>query len=132
MKKKKIPPNVIDAQHKFPKKRFEMPNDFPENAIAHWKSCEPYAWKTGLLNEETLPDFIDMCRSYDEYVQIAIRIQEEGSVLKSASGNLKQNPLNKQHGKLSNKLIRYYKKFGLTPLSRSKKGLPSTGDLGLE
>jgi len=30
---KKTPSNVIDAQLKFPNKRFKMPDDFPEYAV---------------------------------------------------------------------------------------------------
>ena len=123
---------MINAQHKFPDKRFEMPKAFSENAIELWKSCEPYAWKTGLLNEETLPNFIDMCSLHDEYIQIALRINKEGMVLKTASGKQKINPLFNQERKLSSKLLRYYKQFGMTPMSRAKKGLPSPEDLGLE
>ena len=130
--KKKILSNVIDAQQKFPKKRFEMPEDFSKNAIETWKNCEPYAWKTGLLNKETLPDFIDMCRAYDEYFQIAIRVKEEGMVLKTSSGRYKSNPLFNKKDKLFSKLSRYSKQFGMTPLSRAKKGLPSPEELGLE
>lgn len=130
--KKKIPSNVINAQHKFPKKRFEMPKDFPKNAIKLWKIHEPYAWKTGLLNKETLPDFIDMCRSYDEHDQISIRINEKGIVLETASSRHKINPLFNKQNKLFNKLLRYYKQFGIGPLSKAKKGLPSPEDLVLE
>jgi len=129
---KKISSNVINAQHKFSKKRFEMPEDFPENAIKLWKIHEPYAWKTGLLNKETLPGFIDMCRSYDEHAQILIRIKEKGIVLETASGRHKINPLFNKQDKLSNKLLRYYKQFGIGPLNKAKKGLPSPEDLGLE
>ena len=130
--KKKIPSNVINAQHKFPKKRFEMPKDFPKNAIELWKRCEPYAWKTGLLNKDTLPDFIDMCRSYDEQIRIALRIKKEGRVLEIASGKYKNNPLCNQEKKLSTRLFRYYWQFGMSPMSRAKKGLPSPKELGLE
>ena len=130
--KKKIPSNVIDARRKFPNKRFAMPKDFSKYAIELWKSCEPYAWKTGLLNENTLPNFIDMCSLYDEYIQIALRMNKESMVLKTASGKQKINPLFNQERKLSSKLLRYYKQFGMTPMSRAKKGLPSPEDLGLE
>lgn len=130
--KKNIPPNVINAQHKFPNKRFEMPKGFSKNAIELWKDCEPYAWKTGLLNEKTLPNFIDMCNLHDEYIQIMLRINKEGEVLKTASGKQKINPLFNQERKISSKLSRYNKQFGMTPMSMAKKGLPSPEDLGLE
>ena len=121
---------LINARDKFPKKRFKMPEDFPEYAVKLWKDCESYAWKTGLLTDETLPDFVDMCRIHDELIKIRIKINKEGFILKTVTGIFKENPLYKQERKLQHKFLRYSKKFGMTPLSRAKKGLPSPEDLG--
>jgi len=73
-----------------------------------------------------------MCRVYDELTEMKHRIDKEGPILKTTTGKLKVNPLYKQERKLYNKFWRYLKKFGLTPLSSAKKGLPSPEETGLE
>ncbi|MBL7203244.1 MAG: P27 family phage terminase small subunit [Desulfobacteraceae bacterium] len=119
---------LIDARDKFPKKRFSMPNDFPKEAKELWRNIEPWAWKNGLITEQNLSRFIEMCLKYTEWINLSMELKKQDHVLYSKSGLPRVNPLFAKTSKLSDRLLKLYDEFGMSPLSRAKKGIPEPED----
>jgi len=119
---------LIDARDKFPKKRFSMPKDFPKEAKKLWCKIEPWAWKNSLITEQNIDRFVEMCLKHAEWVNLSMELNKQNLVLYSKSGRPRVNPLFSKRPKLFRRLLKLFREFGMTPLSRAQKGIPEPED----
>jgi P27 family predicted phage terminase small subunit len=114
----------------------DPPEHLNEDAHAEWERVARGLYNMGCLSVVDRGTLAAYCQAYGRWVQAERAIAEmaekdpktHGLMIKTAKGNIVQNPLVGTANKAKADMMRYASEFGMTPSARSRLG--AEGDRG--
>lgn len=108
----------------------EAPKGLPKDCIADWNTVTSDLTGRKLLTEASLAMVESYCRALWLIRLASKEIEEHGLFVKNGSGTPKSNPAVTAMQKAQLESTRLATELGLTPASRSRKGMGAGGEQG--
>jgi len=96
------------------------PVPLPSHGQVLWDRHVALLTERQLLTEQSISGFVELCLTYAELVQVREQLTREGRAVLSAKGELVRHPLVTQEKQLADRLLAYYREFGLTGAAKKR------------
>ena len=102
----------------------DMPKWLKTEAKREWKRIVPLLLAQGLLTKLDRTVLAIYCQTYAEYLEAEKLLQRKKVLIKTANGNLVQNPAIAVRNRARDMLLKAAAEIGMTPSGRSSISLP--------
>lgn len=113
--KRKLPdePNI-------PSDELTCPSHLSYSAKCEWRRLAPQLKELGLLTQLDRAALAGYCEAWGEFTGITKLLKGKSPIIKTANGNIIQNPLLGQKHKALELMHKFLTEFGMSPASRSR------------
>lgn len=103
-----------------PTEPIRSPVPLPPDAQELWDRHAPLLAERQVLTQQSVSGFVELCITYSEVLAVREQLSREGRAVKNAKGEQVRHPLVTQEKQLSDRLLAYYREFGLTGAAKKR------------
>jgi len=103
-----------------PSEPLRSPVPLPPQGQVIWDRHVQLLTERSLLTEQSVSGFVELCLTYAELIVVREQLGREGRAVRNAKGEPVRHPLVTQEKQLADRLLAYYREYGLTGAAKKR------------
>jgi len=97
-----------------------VPSHLSDEAKVEWGRVSQELYQLGLLSRIDRAALATYCECWSDWVKATMKVHETGEVIKTAAGNVIENPYYSIKKRAAELMHKFLTEFGMTPASRTR------------